>query len=186
MTAAALAPVECQLALRELSAQVFGCVALSIKCKSSQRLVAHALLARQPSHQNIDANGEKFHVATFAPNLAEVAVLRDLVCVVGDLRSAIVYVRGRHYPPGQHTRLYQWLSCFHRMLALSAPIGLCDYVVGVGERHRLPCSLLGSFCGHDVATQPGGALPSYVEALAAREGFDQCPRYLAERLIRIA
>jgi hypothetical protein len=173
------------LALSELSARVFACIALSLKSKAAQRLVAHALLSRQPDHRNAVVDGDTFHVATFGPTTGELAVLRDLVCVVGGLATAVVYVRGRHYPPGQHTRLYQWLSCFHRMLDLGAPIGMCDYVIGQDERHRLPCSLLGSFCGHDIVTQPSGALPAHVEALAAREGFDRCPRYHAERLIRV-
>src|SRR5262245_34360326 len=134
-------------ALAELGSQVFACIGLAAKSRASQAGIARKLLQRQPSCQIVELEGMAFDVATFAADSGD---LPNLICLVGSLKSAVVLVRGKHYPPGQQTRLYQWLVCFQRMQAMRLPIGACDYVAG---GYRLPCSLLGSFHAHHMHEQ---------------------------------
>jgi hypothetical protein len=152
----------------------FACVGLAADSRARQAPIARRIIREQPSALSAELDGIAFDIATF-PATSE--ALPRVLCLVGDLRSAVIWVNGQHYPPGQHTRLYQWLVCFQRMQKMRLPIGACDYNIG---GYRLPCSLLGAFCAFQM---PAHADPAqYLELAAAREGFDRCPRYVAERL----
>jgi hypothetical protein len=171
------------LAEGDLPARAFGVIGLAVSSRSSQAGVAHAILERQPDSRVIDIGATAFRVAAFEATAADLTPLRNLVAMVGDLKTAIVYVRGRYYPTGQTTRLYQWLTCFERMQGMDLPISACDFCTRGEQVYRLPCSLLGSF---HAWTAPGQAdAASYYETAGAREGFDRCPRYVPERLIRL-
>jgi hypothetical protein len=171
----ALTPTEGPLAT--IGGQAFACIGLATDSRAKQAAVARRLIREQPSAQTAELDGTAYDVATFT---AVSSALPNVLLMVGDLKSAVVWVNGRHYPPGQHTRLYQWLVCFQRMQSMGLPIGACDYQAG---GFRLPCSLLGSFCAHEIPAHPEPE--QFLELAAMREGFDCCPRYVAERLIRI-
>lgn len=155
----------------------FAYVALSCASRGAQAPIARKLLQRQQSHEYVTLEGESFDYATFGPESSDLA---QLVCLVGDLKSAVVVVRGRLYPPGQHTRLYQWLTCHRRMVAMELPISACDYMTG---GLRLPCSLLGSFHAHERDAHADHE--AFYAIAASRDGLDCCPRFIPERLIRI-
>jgi hypothetical protein len=164
-------------AIAALGGEAFACIGLAIDSRARQAPIARRLILEQPSAQRAELDGAPFDVATFR---ATSEALPRLICLVGDLKSAVIWVNGQHYPPGQHTRLYQWLVCFQRMQTMGLPLAACDYRA---NGYRLPCSLLGSFCAHqmDAHSEPA----QFLEAEAARSGLDRCPRYIAERLIRI-
>jgi hypothetical protein len=163
--------------LATLSATAFACIALATNSRGAQAPIARKILQRQGTYQSAALGQLTYELATFDARSPD---LQELVLLVGDLKSGVVMVRGKLYPPGQHGRLYQWLTCYQRMQAMALPIGACDYIV---DGLRLPCSLAGAhhaFCRHGHPDQQ-----AYFEHAAARDGFDRCPRYVPERLIRL-
>lgn len=194
----------------------FGFVALT-QTRAKLGIVAHALLAKSPTHYMTEIDGSNWHVATFQDEVADLHILHELVMLVGSLKTAIVMVRGRYYAPGQHIRLYQWLVCYTSKRAQNAPLSLCDYMTDriyrldqdeiptaqhcfgglarpeqaissdprLREKYRLPCHLLGSFTARQLDRENEAGGREQLEAFAEKEGFIRCPRYVAERLIRV-
>jgi hypothetical protein len=164
--------------LAELASHAFAYVGLALASKSAQSGLAHEILQRQARAELVEIGGTTFRVAPFEHIAADLTPLRNLIAMIGDLKTAIVYVRGRYYPPGQHTRLYQWLTCYQRMQGMSLPAVACDYCVRGDRPLTLPCSLLGSF--HAYGAPDTDAAP-YFAAAAARDGLDRCPRFRVTR-----
>lgn len=114
-------------------------------------------------------DGDSFEYATFGPESAD---LPQVICLIGDLKSAVIVVRGRLYPAGKHTHLYRWLVCFQRMQAMQLPASACSYKVGA---LHLSCSLLGSLHAHERESIVDPE--SFYALAAARDGLDRCPRF---------
>lgn len=153
--------------LAERSATAFACIGLARNSRGKQAPIARRILLKQPSAQTAELDGTVYDVATFS---AASPALPPLICLLGDLKSAVIWVNGRHYPPGQHIQLYRWVVCHARMCAMQLPLSACEYRAG---GYTIGCSLLGAFHAHAAPEDPS----AYLAAAAARDGLDRCPRY---------